>query len=108
MPMQLADAARTEPHVHPGYGSRDREVGLRHLARPAAALDAFVDVVEGGPELRHVADVRGRRIDRIRELRLELRILWPGIAEGARGAVDGALRWLVRIAGRRGMRLAGW
>ena len=107
MPMQLADAARTEPHVHPGYGSRDREVGLGHLARPAAALDAFVDVVEGGPELRHVADVRGRRIDRMGELRLQLRILRPRIAEGARAAVDGALRRLVGITECRGMRRSG-
>src|SRR5438094_8162298 len=79
----------------------------RHLARPAAALDALVDVVEGGPELRHVADVRGRRIDCIRELRLELRILWPGIAEGARAAVDGTFRRLVWIAERSGMRRTG-
>ena len=107
MPMQLADAARTEPHVHAGYGSRDREIGLGHLTRPAAALDAFVGVVEGGPELRHVADVRGRRIDRIGELRLQLRILRPRIAEGARAAVDGALRRLVGITECRGMRRSG-
>jgi hypothetical protein len=98
MPVQLADAARTQPHVDAGNGGRNRKVGLGYLTRPAAALDALVRNVEGRPELGHVADVRRRRIDRIRELRLQRRIAGAGIAERAWGAVDRALWRLIGIA----------
>ena len=38
--MQLADAAGGQPHVDAGDVLGEAEVGLRHLARPAAVLDA--------------------------------------------------------------------
>jgi hypothetical protein len=62
MPVQFADAARGEAHVDAGDRRRNREIGLRHLAGPAAALNALVRIVEGGPKLGHVADARGGRI----------------------------------------------
>src|SRR5499427_1771283 len=107
VPVQFADAARAEAHVDAGDSARDREVGLRHLARPAPALDALVRVVEGGPELRQLADVRGRRIDRIRKLRLKRRITRPRVGESAWAAVDGSFRRLVRISECGGMRRTG-
>ena len=57
VPVQLADAAAGEPHVDAGNLFRDREVRLRHLARPAAVLNAARRIVERGPEHRHVADI---------------------------------------------------
>jgi hypothetical protein len=41
VPMHLPYAAGGEPHVDAGDGLGDREVGLCHLTRPAAVLDAF-------------------------------------------------------------------
>src|SRR5271155_3424873 len=58
MPMQLPDSASGKPHVHGGYLGRDREVGLRHLPRSAAVLDALWREIERRPELRHAADIR--------------------------------------------------
>jgi len=55
-------AAGGEPHVDAGDRLGEREVGLRHLARPAAVLDALGGVVERGPVLRQSADIGcGRR-----------------------------------------------
>ncbi len=61
VPVHLADAAGGQPHVDAGDGVRDRKFGLRHLARPAAVLNAPWRVVECRPRQRHAADVGWRR-----------------------------------------------
>jgi hypothetical protein len=65
VPVQLTNAARLEVHVHAGDLVRNREIVLRGLARPAAALLAPGRDVERGPEERLSADVRPRRGDHV-------------------------------------------
>ncbi len=104
VPMQFANAAGRQSHIHAGDGFRNREVRLRHLPRPAAVLDAAWCVVERGPNLGHAGNVGWRRRKCRRKLIPDRRVLRPWIRDARRiFGVDRALRGLVRIAeGRRG------
>ena len=42
VPVQLADSARFQPHIHAGDGFRDRQFTHRHFARPAAFVKPLV------------------------------------------------------------------
>ena len=98
VPVQFPDAAGRQPHVDARDRVRNREIFLRHLARPAAVLNALWRIVEGGPVHRHAADVGRRRKLRRRKLAAEGWVLRARILEIARSlGVDGALRRLVWI-----------
>jgi len=81
MPVHLAYAASRQPHVDAGDALRNREIGLRHLSRPAAVLNALWRIVERGPEHRHVAHVRRRRGLSGWKLAAKCRILRPRVGD---------------------------
>ena len=77
MPVQFADAAGDQTHLHASHLLRQREVAHRHLASPAARLDAFVRHGKGILERRLAARIGLRRVHRIRLLRLQAGVLRP-------------------------------
>src|SRR5229473_1947724 len=99
MPMHLADAARSQPHVDAGDGVGNREIRLRDLARPTAVLNASWRIVECRPAKRHGADVGWRRRKSRWKLVPDGRILRTGIGD-APGIcrVDCPLGRVIRVA----------
>ena len=61
VPVQFADAACGEPHIHARDRRRDRQFAHRYLARPAAGVQPFVRQRERVLERLHAASVRARR-----------------------------------------------
>ncbi len=99
VPVHLADATGCQPHVDAGDGVGNREGVLRHLACPAAILNATWRVVERCPAQRHAADVGRRRRKCVRKLIPYGRILRTGIADAPWVlGIDRTLRRIVRIA----------
>ena len=101
VPVQFADAVRPQAHIDARNIFRDGKIGLGDFARPAAALIAFVRIVEGRPKQWHSVDVGGGRILKRRELARERRILRTRFAQGGRALrIDSAFRGSVRVAER--------
>ena len=105
VPMEFANAAHPEAHVHARDRSRDREIIPSDLAGPTAILNALGSKVEGGPELRHPVDISRWRIKKGRHVIGERRVLRPGVGERALiGDVHRAFGREVGIAERGCMR----
>ncbi len=100
VPVHLANAARSQSHVDPGHGIRNREIGFCHLTCPASVLDTLGGIVERTPEELHVADIRRGRALEGGELVVDSRVLRAGIAEPCGIGVDCSLRRLIGIAER--------
>ena len=66
VPVEFADAAGGEPHVHARDLCRDREVVHIHLARPAAVLDAAMHHGERTPEHLRQSVIGRRRREAVR------------------------------------------
>ena len=62
VPMQLADAAGGEPHVHSGQTLGDGKFAQRDFARPATLMKPFVGERKRVLESLHAAGIRGKRI----------------------------------------------
>ena len=96
--MPPAESRMLTPEISVEIG----EVGLGHLAAPAAVLDAPRREVERGPELGRAADVGGGRGEEGRHGAGERVVVRAGGGERRGvGDVDGTLRRLVRVAERR-------
>ena len=77
MPVKFANAAGDQTHLHAGHLLRQRKIAHRHLAGPAARLDALVRQSKGVLEWRLAARIGLRGVHRIRLLRLQTRVLRP-------------------------------
>jgi hypothetical protein len=107
--MQFADAARRQAHIDAGQCLRDRQFPFGDLPRPAAVLNALVGLVEGKPEIRQAAVIRGRRRFAAGELAGKRRIAWSGIGYAGWIALRGvrSLRGGIGIAEPSGVREGG-
>ena len=68
VPVQLADAAGVQPHVHAGDGFRNAELACGDLARPAAARLPDMRVREGKPQIGRRSGIGRRRVQQVRIL----------------------------------------
>jgi hypothetical protein len=97
--MELPDTTRGQSHIHAGDFTRNREIGLRNLSAPTAALNAPRSQIKRGPELRRAADISGGRVEECRHLAGQSWIVWTGDFERAWiGDVNSILRWEIGIA----------
>lgn len=77
VPVQLADPARLQAHVHPGERLRDRELALRYLARPAPGQEAVPRCRERELEVRDRPGVGVRRREQCGVLALQRDLRGP-------------------------------
>src|ERR1700728_411297 len=80
VPVQFANAAGSQSHIHASNRLGNRKLADRNLARPSTFLHPLVRKRERVLERLHAAGVRGRRQEGIRILGIQRRITWPGSA----------------------------
>ena len=74
MPVQLANTAGDQPHLHSSHRLRDRQIAHRYLPRPSTRLNPLMRQRERILERLLAARIRRRRPHRIRVLIIQHRI----------------------------------